>query len=1379
MEGQDGKGNNDSNQKTDKRFALWYMGWSSLDRRTTLPMLPWLLAEIRRKSEKNESGPAQAREVQLYLSPPLIRCVPANSSNPSVFIFEHKAQFISRFIHNSHDLSYFAYLIRSQPDNPESEMACHVFKACDPNQVPEVISSIRQVSKVALKEESKPKQDSDESFYNSQKFEVLYCGKVTVSHKKAPSTLIDDCIDKFRQHEIERKRLRLLNGQRSSTEAPVEFIMGEDPLSASLCEVDEPEPNVTEEELSEVGNWNLDLSSSCSTGSLRGAFPECILEDSGFGEQQEIRTRCNSLAGGLQKRSRETGKGSTRRRHASAPNNVQPSDADKNRTMLFQVGRFEVNLISPDTKSVVLEKNFKDISSCSQGVKQTDHFGFICRDVVESGPAQYVCYVFQCASESLVDEVMLTLKQAFTTAAALQSSKNQIKLCEACPMHDLHKLCERIEGLYPPRAKLAIQKYLSQLSDNEQVNIFERVQKMKPVSDHEENELVILHLRQLCETKQKSHVHIGEVPQNASGSTVTSDNSSAGRNKLDVLKNKARSSLTSSLENIFSRVDEVMLTLKQAFTTAAALQSSKNQIKLCEACPMHDLHKLCERIEGLYPPRAKLAIQKYLSQLSDNEQVNIFERVQKMKPVSDHEENELVILHLRQLCETKQKSHVHIGEVPQQGDSPGDSPPGTPPSYVEDDPDAPQFRRRAHTFSHPPIKKKISFTEVSSQASKAPLRRQQSLAPELLQNSNVGFSRVRSVSESESYFSLSSSFHTPTFLKTFYQGSLGSLASLSDNGSLKSGNGEGRKRSLSGCSTDSLTLVPPRRVSWRQKIFLRVASPMNKPSASMQNMDNMDGRELLPLSPRALNLDQDPQVSPLSPEQGFGGEKGRHSPADYRALWKKAIHQQILLIRMEKENQRLEASRDELHIRKMKLDYQEVCQCSKEVQALWDRKLSSPCRTKVQWDKEEIHSAVCQGVPKSRRGEVWLLLSQQYRLRHRLPQRQQPPETPYQDLLKQLTAQQHAILVDLGLYLNKVLIVYVANSHAQQNIVIFLTQHITEVMFPSFTGRTFPTHQYFSTQLGAGQLSLYNLLKAYSLLDTEVGYCQGISFVAGLLLLHMSEEQAFDTLKFLMYDLGIRRQYRPDMISLQIQMYQLSRLLHDYHRNLYTHLEEHEICPSLYAAPWFLTLFASQFPLGFVARIFDLLFVQGTEVIFKVALCLLSSHEGEILECEGFESIVDYLKSTIPTLTHSQMEETITKATEMDISKQLHAYEVEYHVLQDELSDAPPPSEDSDRLDKLEKANAQLKKQNMDLLEKLQAARLKIQTLESSVESFLSRESKMKHLIRSLEQEKASYQKTIERMRSSLPSDAVADVEMTQLKSSTNGKAKETACKKP
>lgn len=56
-------------------------------------------------------------------------------------------------------------------------------------------------------------------------------------------------------------------------------------------------------------------------------------------------------------------------------------------------------------------------------------------------------------------------------------------------------------------------------------------------------------------------------------------------------------------------------------------------------------------------------------------------------------------------------------------------------------------------------------------------------------------------------------------------------------------------------------------------------------------------------------------------------------------------------------------------------------------------------------------------------------------------------------------------------------------TRKQQFLVIFLTFTLTISLW---LGRTFPTHQYFSAQLGAGQLSLYNLLKAYSLLDTEV-----------------------------------------------------------------------------------------------------------------------------------------------------------------------------------------------------------------------------------------------------------------------------------------------------
>ncbi|XP_027961897.1 TBC1 domain family member 4 [Eumetopias jubatus] len=1196
----------------DKRFRLWYVGGSCLDRRTTLPMLPWLMAEIRRRSQKPEAGGCGApatREVLLVLSAPFLRCVPAPGvgaagpaaaqPNPAVFIFEHKAQHISRFIHNSHDLTYFAYLIKAQPDDPESQVACHVFRATDPNQVPDVISSIRQLSKAAMKEDAKASKDSEDAFYNSQKFEVLYCGKVTVTHKKAPSSLIDDCIEKFSLHEQQRLRIQ---GEQRGADA------GDDPVDFEAA-APGPAADILSEEGDGVPNTQPALPAAASQPGLpssRAGFPERILEDSGFDEQQEFRSRCSSVTGVLQRKVHENSqKPLPRRRHASAPSHVQPSDSEKNRTMLFQVGRFEINLISPDTKSVVLEKNFKDISSCSQGIEHVDHFGFICRESAEPGMSQYICYVFQCANESLVDEVMLTLKQAFSTAAALQSAKTQIKLCEACPMHSLHKLCERIEGLYPPRAKLVIQRHLSSLTDNEQADIFERVQKMKPISDQEENELVILHLRQLCEAKQKTHIHIGEGPSTISNSTIPENATSSGRFKLDILKNKAKRSLTSSLENIFSR--------------------------------------------GANRMRGRLG------------SMDSFERSNSLASEKDY--------------------------------SPGDSPPGTPPAsplssawqtFPEEDSDSPQFRRRAHTFSHPPssTKRKLNLQDGRAHGVRSPLLRQSS--------------------------------------------------------SEQCSDGEGRKRTSSTCSNESLnaggTPVTPRRISWRQRIFLRVASPMNKSPSAMQQ-DGLDRNELLPLSPLAPTMEEEPLVIFSSDEDDPEKAEERRKSEELRSLWRKAIHQQILLLRMEKENQKLEASRDELQSRKVKLDYEEVGVCQKEVLITWDKKLLN-CRAKIRCDMEDIHISLKEGVPKSRRGEIWQFLALQYRLRHRLPNKQQPPDISYKELLKQLTAQQHAILVDLG--------------------------------------RTFPTHPYFSAQLGAGQLSLFNLLKAYSLLDKEVGYCQGISFVAGVLLLHMSEEQAFEMLKFLMYDQGFRKQYRPDMMSLQIQMYQLSRLLHDYHRDLYNHLEENEISPSLYAAPWFLTLFASQFPLGFVARVFDIIFLQGTEVIFKVALSLLSSQETLIMECENFESIVEFLKTTLPDMNTSEMEKVITQVFEMDISKQLHAYEVEYHVLQDELQESSYACEDSEPMEKLERANSQLKRQNMDLLEKLQIAHAKIQTLESNLENLLTRETKMKSLIRTLEQEKMAYQKTVDQIRKLLPADALASCEslLRDLTCNPNNKAK-------
>ena len=55
------------------------------------------------------------------------------------------------------------------------------------------------------------------------------------------------------------------------------------------------------------------------------------------------------------------------------------------------------------------------------------------------------------------------------------------------------------------------------------------------------------------------------------------------------------------------------------------------------------------------------------------------------------------------------------------------------------------------------------------------------------------------------------------------------------------------------------------------------------------------------------------------------------------------------------------------------------------------------------------------------------------------------------------------------------------------------------------------------------------------MLDRPVGYCQGLSFVAGLLLMHLEEEDAFEALRHLMYAHNVRQQYKADMQELQVR----------------------------------------------------------------------------------------------------------------------------------------------------------------------------------------------------------------------------------------------------
>ncbi|VDO55854.1 unnamed protein product [Brugia timori] len=136
--------------------------------------------------------------------------------------------------------------------------------------------------------------------------------------------------------------------------------------------------------------------------------------------------------------------------------------------------------------------------------------------------------------------------------------------------------------------------------------------------------------------------------------------------------------------------------------------------------------------------------------------------------------------------------------------------------------------------------------------------------------------------------------------------------------------------------------------------------------------------------------------------------------------------------------------------------------------------------------------------------------------------------------------------------------------------------------------RTFPAHEYFKKAGGEGQESLYRISKAYSLYDEEVSYCQGLSFLAAALLLHMPEEQAFCTLVKIMFDYGLRDLFKLGLNVLHLRFYQLQRLTEDYVPDLFAHFYNLGVETHMYASQWFLTLFTAKFPLQMVYFIVDL-----------------------------------------------------------------------------------------------------------------------------------------------------------------------------------------------
>lgn len=186
------------------------------------------------------------------------------------------------------------------------------------------------------------------------------------------------------------------------------------------------------------------------------------------------------------------------------------------------------------------------------------------------------------------------------------------------------------------------------------------------------------------------------------------------------------------------------------------------------------------------------------------------------------------------------------------------------------------------------------------------------------------------------------------------------------------------------------------------------------------------------------------------------------------------------------------------------------------------------------------------------------------------------------------------------------------------------------------------------------------MMKAYSLHDREVGYCQGSGFIVGLLLMQMPEEEAFAVLVQIMQQHRMRDMFKPSMAELGVCMYQLENLVQEQFPEMHVHFQTQGFQTSMYASRWFLTLYTTTLNLAVSCRVMDIFLSEGMEFIFKMALAMLVLGKDSLLSLD-MEAMLKFFQKELPEKVAADPEALFNIAFSIKINtKRMKKMEKEY-----------------------------------------------------------------------------------------------------------------------
>uniref|UniRef100_A0A8C3RPI2 TBC1 domain family member 12 n=1 Tax=Chelydra serpentina TaxID=8475 RepID=A0A8C3RPI2_CHESE len=183
--------------------------------------------------------------------------------------------------------------------------------------------------------------------------------------------------------------------------------------------------------------------------------------------------------------------------------------------------------------------------------------------------------------------------------------------------------------------------------------------------------------------------------------------------------------------------------------------------------------------------------------------------------------------------------------------------------------------------------------------------------------------------------------------------------------------------------------------------------------------------------------------------------------------------------------------------------------------------------------------------------------------------------------------------------------------------------------------RTFPSFYIFQKG-GPYHDLLHSVLGAYTCYRPDVGYVQGMSFIAAVLILNLEEADAFIAFANLLNKPCQLAFFRVDH-SMMLKYFAAFEVFFEENLpKLFLHFKSYSLTPDIYLIDWIFTLYSKSLPLDLACRVWDVFCRDGEEFLFRTGLGILRLYEDILLQMD-FIHIAQFLTKLPEDITSEKL----------------------------------------------------------------------------------------------------------------------------------------------